>query len=151
VYRLSALPAIGHLDLVTVSLRVPRAIVCLVSALSYHDITTEVPHEVQLALPRGTKAPRLDYPPLRVFRFSGLALTEGVQTLVMDGVQVRVYSAEKTVADCFRFRNKIGIEVAIEALDLCIRKKRSKPSDLLRYARVCQVEKIMLPYLQARQ
>jgi predicted transcriptional regulator of viral defense system len=151
VYRLKSLPALGQPDLVTVALRVPRAVLCLVSALSLHDITTEIPHEVQIALPRGTKSPVLDQPPVRVFRFSGVALTQGIQVIVMGGVKVRVYGPEKTVADCFRFRNKLGLGVAIEALHLCITRRRSQPADLLRYARVCRVEKVMLPYLQARQ
>ncbi len=151
VYRLASLPTLSQPDLVTVAIRVPRAVVCLVSALSYHDITTEIPHEVQIALPRGTKSPALSYPPVRVFRFSGPALREGIQTVQIDGAPVRLYSPEKTVADCFRLRNKIGLDVAIEALHLCIKNRRAKPADLLRYARVCRVERVMLPYLEARQ
>ncbi len=151
IYRLTSLPPLTQPDLVIVALRVPRAVICLVSALSYHDITTEIPHEVQIALPRGTKSPTIDSPPVRVFRYSGPALTEGIQTVQIDRVAVRIYEPEKTVVDCFKFRNKIGTDVAIEALNLCIKNKRATPQKLLRYTRLCRVDKIMMPYLEARQ
>jgi len=149
IYRLASLPELAHPDLVTVALRVPRAVVCMVSALSYHDATGEVPHEVQIALPRGTKTPQLDHPPLRVFRFSGPALAQGVEVVQLDGVDVRIYSLAKTVVDCFRFRNKLGADVAIEALDEAIRRKAVRPSEILQYARGCRVESVILPYLEA--
>ncbi len=151
VYRLASLPPLGEPDLATVALRVPRAVVCLVSALSYHQITTEVPREVQIALPRGTKSPVLQYPPIRVFRLSGAALTAGIETHRIDGIPVRIYGPEKTVADCFRFRNKLGTDVAIEALQLALRDKRIPAARILRYARICRVERVMLPYLEALQ
>ena len=151
VYRLSSLPPLSQPDLAAVALRVPRAVVCLISALSYHDITTEVPHEVQIALPRGTKTPVLEHPPLRVFRFSGQALTEGIQEVTVDRIPLRVYGPEKTVADCFRFRKKLGLDVAIEALDLCVKRKGARPADLLHYARICRVERVMLPYIEGRR
>lgn len=150
IYRLATLPTLSEPDLVTVALRVPRAIICLISALSFHDLTTEIAHEVQIALPRGTKQPVLKHPPVRVFRFSGAALTEGIETVKIDDIPVRIYSPAKTVADCFRFRNKIGLDVAIEALDLCLKRRRALPADILRYGRVSRVEKVMMPYLQAR-
>jgi predicted transcriptional regulator of viral defense system len=150
VYRLSELPDLAYPDLVTVALRVPRAVICLISALAYHEATTEIPHEVQIALPRGVKAPQLDYPPVRVFWFSGSAFSEGVETVNLDGVAVHIYSLPKTVADCFRFRNKLGLDVAIEALTTALQKGRS-PADILRYARLCRVEQVMLPYLQAHR
>ena len=149
VYRLASLPSLAHRDLVTVALRVPRAVLCLVSALAYHDATSEVPHEVQIALPRGTKAPRLDYPPIRVFRFSGSALSEGIEDVQLDKVNVRLYDLPKTVIDCFRFRNKVGIDVAIEALNLALQRKGVQPIDLLKYARLCHVESVILPYIEA--
>ena len=151
VYRLASLPELAHPDLVTVALRVPRAIVCLVSALSFHDATNEIPREVQIALPRGTKTPSLDHPPIRVFRFSGAALTEGIETVSIDGVDVHVYGLAKTVADCFRFRNKLGTEVAVEALSQAIRHKGVRPGDILRYAEKMRVDGVMLPYLEALQ
>lgn len=149
VYRLADLPDLAHPDLVTVAVRVPRAVVCLVSALSYHEATSEVPHEVQIALPRGTKTPRLEHPPLQVIRLSGPALTEGVDVVQLDGVPVRVYCLAKTVVDCFRFRNRIGTDVAVEALGEAIRRKKVRPAEILRFARICRVERVILPYLEA--
>jgi len=149
VFRLASLSALSHLDLVVTALRVPRAVVCLVSALAYHDATDEVPHQVQIALPRRTKAPKVDYPPLRVFWFSGPAVSEGVEVVELDGVEVRIFNLAKTVVDCFRFRNKIGLDVAIDALSQAIKRKGTRPADLLRYARLCRIESIMLPFVQA--
>ena len=151
VYRLAEMPALAFPDLVAVALRVPRAVICLVSALAYHDATSEIPHEVQIALPRRTKPPRLDHPPLRVFWFSGAALSEGIETVVVDGVDARVYDLPKTVVDCFRFRNKLGIDVAIDALNQAVRRKGVRPGELLRYARLCRIESVILPYVEAIQ
>lgn len=151
VYRLAAMPDLGHPDLVAVALRVPRAVVCLVSALAYHDATNEVPHEVQIALPRETKAPRIDHPPLRVFWFSGPALTEGVKVVQVDGVDLRIYDLPKTVVDCFRFRNKLGLDVAVDALNQAVRRKGVRPADVLGYARLCRIESVILPYVEAIQ
>ncbi|MGM0577600.1 MAG: type IV toxin-antitoxin system AbiEi family antitoxin domain-containing protein [Myxococcota bacterium] len=151
VYRLAAMPDLAHPDLVTVALRVPRAVVCLVSALAYHDATNEVPHEVQIALPRSTKTPRIDHPPVRVFWFSGPALSEGVEIVKVDGVEVRIYDLPKTVVDCFRFRNKVGLDVAVDALDQAVRRKGVRPADVLRYARLCRIESVILPYVEAIQ
>ncbi len=151
VYRLAELPPLSHPDLVTVALRVPSGVVCLVSALAVHEITTEVPHEVQIALPRGTKSPKIDHPPLRVFRFSEPALSLGIQTVELDGTGVRIYDPAKTIVDCFRYRNKLGVDVAIEALKLSMERKLARPADLLRYARKCRAERVMLPYIEALQ
>ncbi len=151
VYRIASLPRIGSPDLVTVATRIPKAVVCLVSALAYHDITSEIPHEVHIALPRGTKTPRIGYPPIRTYRFSGLALTEGVEEVEIDGVPVKVYAPAKTVVDTFRFRNKLGIDVAVEALQFCIKHKGVRPADILHYARLCRVDRVMQPYLEALQ
>lgn len=151
VYRLADLPPLAHPDLVTVALRVPSGVVCLISALAFHEITTEVPHEVQIALPRGTKSPKIDHPPLRAFRFSEPGLSLGVQTVKLDGIDVRIYDPAKSVVDCFRYRNKLGVDVAIEALKLCIERKLARPADLIRYARKCRAERVMLPYVEALQ
>jgi predicted transcriptional regulator of viral defense system len=151
IFRLNSLPQLGHPDLVTIAIRIPKAVVCLVSALAYHDITSEIPHEVHIALPRGTKTPRLSHPPIRVYRLSGPPLTEGIQDVFIDGVRVRMYCPEKSVADCFRFRKKLGIDVAVEALRFSIERKGSKQADILHYARLCRVEKVMQPYLETLQ
>lgn len=151
VYRLADLPPLGELDLVTVAKRVPHGIICLISALAYHELTTQIPHEVYLAISRTARQPILDAPPLRIFRFSETALTAGVDTHSIEGVAVRVYSPEKTIADCFKFRNKIGFDVARESLRLYRKRRRPKLSLILEYARVCRVEKVIRPYLEASE
>ena len=149
LYRLADLPPLGNPDLVAVALRVPDGVICLLSALAVHEITTQIPHEVHVALKRGAEPPRLDYPPLRVFWFTGKAFTEGIESHELDGVDVRVYGAAKTVADCFKYRNKLGLDVALEALKLYLRDKRGQPGEHLGHARVCRVEKVMRPYIEA--
>ena len=149
LYRLTDLPPLGNPDLVSVSLKIPNGVICLISALAYHEITTQVPHEVYVALERGTEPPRLAHPPIRIFWFSGQAFTLGIQTHKIDGVPVRIYSPEKTIADCLKYRNKIGLDTAIEALKLYRKKKRFKANDLMQIARACRVEKVMRPYLEA--
>ena len=149
LYRLADLPPLGNPDLVAVALKVPRGVICLISALAYHELTTQIPHEVYLALPRGGEPPRLEYPPVRVFWFTGEAFTAGIDTHPLDGVPTRIYSAEKTLADCFKYRNKIGLDTAVEALRLYRRQRRIKVDELMRFARICRVEKVMRPYLEA--
>lgn len=149
LYRLTKSSPLSNPDLVTIALKVPKGVLCLISALSFHDITTQVPHAVHVALPFGTERPRLDSPPTRFSWFKEPAYGSGVETHKIDGATVRVYSPAKTIADCFKFRNKIGLDVALEALKLCLKKKRSKPDELLKYARICRVEKVMRPYLEA--
>ena len=149
LYRLADIPPLGNPDLVSVSLKVPSGVICLISALSYHEITTQIPHEIYVALERGTEPPRLGHPPLRIFWFSGQAFNLGIQNDKIDGVSVRIYNPEKTIADCFKYRNKIGLDTAIEALKLYREKKRFNAGELLRFARACRVEKIIRPYLEA--
>ena len=149
LYRLSDLPPLGNPDLVSVALKVPSGVICLISALAYHEITTQIPHEVYVALERGMEAPKLDHPPLRIFWFSGQAFTLGIQTHKIDGIPLPIYSPGKTIADCFKYRNKIGLDTAIEALKLYRGKKRFKADDLMKFARACRVEKIIRPYLEA--
>jgi predicted transcriptional regulator of viral defense system len=148
LYRLADLPPLGNPDLVAVACRVPRGVICLLSALSVHEITTQIPHEVYLALKRGAEPPRLEHIPVRVFWFTGKAFTEGIETRELDGIDVRVYGAAKTVADCFKYQNKLGLDVAIEALNLYLREKRGRPHELLHFARLCRVEKVMRPYIE---
>jgi predicted transcriptional regulator of viral defense system len=149
VYRLAGAPTLSDPDLALVATKAPRAVVCLISALHFHDLTTQIPHEVCVAIGRGEWAPRLSHLPIRVFRFTGDALTEGVETHVVDGANVRVYSPEKTLADCFKFRNRIGMDTVIEALRLYRERKRVRVDDLLRYASICRVARVMRPYLEA--
>lgn len=149
LFRLAGLPASGNLDLMTVAAKVPTGVICLISALAFHKITTQVPHEVHVALPRGAEPPRLRHPPLRVFWFTGRSFTDGVETQKMDGVQLHVYSLEKTLADCFKYRNKLGLDTVLEALRLYRSRKRPKVEELMKFARICRVEKVMRPYLEA--
>ena len=149
IYRLVDLPPVSNPDLVTVSLRFPNAVICLVSALAYHDITTQVPHMVFVAVPRGSRTPSLDHPPIQAHRFSNEAHKSGIEEHPIDGVPVKVYSTEKTLADCFKFRNKIGMDVVLEALKLYKTRKKFSLGELLRYARICRVEKVIRPYLEA--
>jgi predicted transcriptional regulator of viral defense system len=149
VYRLADSPPLGNPDLVTVGARVPGGVICLISALSFHELTTQIPHEVHVALPRGAEEPRLDHPPIKTYRFTGEAYTEGVEIHKLDGVIVRIYSPEKTLADCFKFRNKVGLDTAVEAVRFYRERKRVKVDDLMRYAGICRVKKIIRPYLEA--
>jgi predicted transcriptional regulator of viral defense system len=149
LYRLADLPALSNPDLVTVALKIPAGVVCLISALAYHEITTQIPHEVHVALPRGAEPPRLKHPPLRVFWFTGRSFTEGIETHKVDGIRLRVYSPEKTLADCFKYRNKLGLDTVLEALKLYRSRKRPNVDELMKFARICRVEKVMRPYLQA--
>lgn len=135
--------------LAQVAKRVPGSVFCLLTALRFHGLTTQSPAEVWIALPEKARRPRLDSPRLRVARFSGPALTEGIEEHRVEGVTTRVYSAAKTVADCFKYRNKIGIDVAVEALRDFSRKYRGGATELARYARICRVAHVMQPYLDA--
>ena len=149
IFHLATREAISNPDLVTVALRYPRAVICLVSALAFHGITTQIPHAVSIALEKGAESPRMDYPPLSVHRFSRECLRAGAEQHDIDGVTVQIYSAEKTLTDCFKFRNKIGMDIVLEALKLYRARKELKVGDLMKYARICRVEKIMKPYLEA--
>ena len=135
--------------LAQVAKRVPSAVICLLTALRFHQLTTQLPAEVWITLPEKGRKPRLDYPRLRVVRFSGAALTEGIETHRIEGVAVPVYSAAKTVADCFKYRNKVGIDVAVEALRDFSRRHRGGATELARFARICRVTRVMQPYLDA--
>ncbi|MBI4880993.1 MAG: type IV toxin-antitoxin system AbiEi family antitoxin domain-containing protein [Planctomycetes bacterium] len=149
VYRLADLPPLAEPDLATVAARIPKAVVAVVSALHFHGLTTEVPHAVSIALPKGTSRPRLEWPPLRVHWFSGAMYAEGIETHERDGVRLKVYGAAKTVADCFRLRNRLGIEVAVEALRTGLEERRFTPAQFLSVAGTCRVARVVRPYLEA--
>mgnify|MGYP000228777823 FL=1 len=149
LYALPDRPVSEHNALAEVARKHPQAIVCLLSALRIHDLTTQSPFEVWLAIPNKARAPKMDYPPLRIVRFSGAALTRGVEDHVIDGVPVRVTSVARTVADCFKFRNKIGLDVALEALQEAWRAKRASMDELWRYATLCRVANVMRPYMES--
>ncbi len=141
-------PTAEH-SLAQVAKRIPEGVFCLLTALRLHGLTTQSPAEVWVALPEKARRPQLDHPRLRIARFSGEALTEGIEERRAEGVTLRVYSAAKTVADCFKYRNKIGIDIAVEALRDFSRKHRGGANELARHARICRVARIMQPYLDA--
>lgn len=149
LYRLASLPGLEAPDLVTVSKRVPKGVVCLISALAVHELTTQVPHAVDIAVPPGTEPPRVKYPPINVYWFSGPAFESGIETPVIDGIPIRIYSREKSVADAFKYRNKIGLDVAIEALQTWRTQRRATIEQLFEQARICRVERVMRPYVEA--
>lgn len=149
LYALNTYQPSEHVALITVARRAPEALFCLLTALRLHDLTTQAPFEVWIALGNKARTPKLEYPPLRVVRFSDVTLRQGVDKRVVDGVELRLTNVAKTVADCFKFRNKIGLDVALEALREARRYKRATNDDLWRYAKLCRVASVMRPYLEA--
>ncbi|MCA8948551.1 MAG: type IV toxin-antitoxin system AbiEi family antitoxin domain-containing protein [Planctomycetes bacterium] len=149
VFRLADLPAPTLPDLLIVATRLPKAVICLTSALALHELTDEIPHDVHIALPRKTEQPRLDHPPLRVVRLSPACYQAGIEIRRVDGVDLRVYSPAKTVADCFKFRNQIGLETALKALKALRKRRGFDVEELLSFARICRVERVLRPYLEA--
>lgn len=138
-----------NVDLVTVALRSPNAVFCLLSALQFHELTTQWPRAIWIALPQGCRPPRMDYPPVRIVRLSGASYSAGVETHVSDHVPLKIYSPAKTVVDCFKFRNKIGLDVALEALSDALKQKKATIDEIYRFAKIERVHKIMQPYLEA--
>jgi len=148
-YRLADLEPVTNMDLITVASKVESGVICLISALSYHEITTEIPHEIYMAISRQTFYPKLKHPPIRFFRFSENAFRAGVENHVMNGVNVKIYSAEKTIADCFKYRNKLGLDVVLEALKFWRKNKNARIDKLMEYANICRVHNIIKPYVEA--
>ena len=132
-----------------VGARVPQGVFCLLSALQFHDLTSHAPQQVWIAMPRGSHAPRLGYPPIKMVQFSGLGDEEGVEVFRQNHVELRVYGVAKIIADCFKHRNKIGLNVALEALKGAWNRKQTTADELWSYARLIRVENVMRPYLEA--
>lgn len=149
LYSLPGRPLSEHRSLAEVALRVPQGVVCLLSALRVHGIGTQAPFEVWMAIPHHSPTPRIDQPALRAIRMSGAALSEGVETLQIDGVGVAVFNASKTVADCFKYRNKIGLDVALEALRNGWAQRKLTADALWHYAAIDRVSNVMRPYLES--
>ncbi|MGI8618974.1 MAG: type IV toxin-antitoxin system AbiEi family antitoxin domain-containing protein [Gemmatimonadaceae bacterium] len=135
--------------LAAASARIPHGVVCLVSALRFHELTTQNPADVWLAIDRKARAPHAPELPLHIVRFSGEALSAGIEEHRIDGIRVRIYCPAKTVADCFKYRRKIGLDVALEALRDYLRMRRGSVDNLWRFAAVCRVTNVMRPYLEA--
>ncbi len=149
IYVAAGLKPTPHHTLAEAAKRVPHGAVCLLSALQFHELTTQTPFEVWLAIDEKARLPKVDYPPLRIVRFSGAALGEGIEEHCIEGVTVKVYAPAKTVADCFKYRNKIGLDVALEALRDCWRKRRATMDELWQAAQTCRVANVMRPYLES--
>jgi predicted transcriptional regulator of viral defense system len=148
VYRLSDQPSLSSPDIVAVTLRAPHAVICLISALSYYEITTQIPHAVDIAICYGATIPRIVFPPTRVHRLRDPSFSIGVVEQKIDGIKVKIYDVEKTLCDCFKFRRYLGMEVVLEALKFYRERKPLKVHALLEYSRACRVEKILRPYLE---
>ena len=149
LYRLPDAQGSEFESLVTVATKVPQAVFCLLTALQFHELTTQLPRQIWIAMPRGSHAPRIDYPPVKMVQMTGDVYTAGVEEHRRDGVKLRVYGAAKTVVDCFRHRNKIGLDVALEALKDVRAKHKASADDLWPYAKICRVANVMRPYLEA--
>lgn len=147
-YRLATADVTEHHDLVLASVAVPASVICLLSALRFHSVGTQLPHQVWIAVPRGTRVPRLSFPPLRAVRISPSMFSQGIEQHQLEGHVVRVYSLARTVADCFRFRNTIGMDVALEALNEAWRSRRLNLDELHRVAKELRVNRVMQPYLE---
>jgi predicted transcriptional regulator of viral defense system len=149
LYRLPDAQVSEFDSLATTATKVPQAVFCLLTALQFHELTTQLPRQLWIAMPRGSHPPRIDYPPLKMVQFTGEAYTAGVEEVVRDGVKLRVYGVAKTVADCFKHRNKIGLDVALEALKDARSRNRASVDEIWRYAKVCRVANVMRPYLES--
>jgi predicted transcriptional regulator of viral defense system len=149
LYRLAHTKTGRFAQLAEVATRSPQAVVCLLSALAFHGLTTENRHEIWLAIPQKARPPKIEYPPLRIVRYADAAQRYGIQVHSIDGVEVKIYSPAKTVADCFKFRNQVGLDVALEALRDCWRKKLATSDELWKAAKVCRMTNVIRPYLEA--
>jgi predicted transcriptional regulator of viral defense system len=149
VYQLASLDLPANPDLIRVAIRIPRAVICLISALHYYGLTTQIPHKVYIALPQSAERPRLDFPPLDIIWLSDKSYSEGVTETRIDGTIIKMFTMEKTIADCFKFRNKVGVDVALDVLKEYVKSPERNFDLLLKYARIDRVEKIITNYLEA--
>lgn len=149
LYRLPDAGVSEFESLGIVATRVPQAVFCLLTALQFHELTTQLPRQVWIAMPRGSRPPRIDYPPVKMVQFTGAAYTSGIEEVERDGVTLRVFCAAKTVADCFKYRNKIGLDVALEALRDARVHGKASVDDIWRFAKSCRVANVMRPYMES--
>lgn len=149
LYRLPAARGSEIESLATVATRAPKAVFCLLTALQFHELTTQLPRQVWIAMPRGSHTPRFDYPPIKMVQFTGEAYVAGIEIIERDGIALQVYSVAKTVADCFKHRHKIGLDVALEALKDARARNKASVDDIWRFAKVCRVANVMRPYLES--
>ena len=149
LYRLPRTQISADESLNAIAIKVPQAVFCLLTALQFHGLTTQLPRQVWLAMPRGSHAPRIDYPPIRMVQYSGQSYSQGIEVFEHDQVLLRVYSVAKTVVDCFKHRSAIGLDVALEALKEARAGQRASADELWRFAKICRVANVMRPYLEA--
>jgi predicted transcriptional regulator of viral defense system len=150
VYRISEMGLTSNPDLVAVACRAPEAVICLVSALSFHNLTTQIPYKISVAVAYGASVPNIDYPPVKVHRFKGDAFGTGIEEHDIEGIKVKVYNPEKTLADCFKFRGRLGKDIILESIKLYWERRKPDIGKLLKYAKVCRIEKAFFPYLESR-
>jgi predicted transcriptional regulator of viral defense system len=148
LYRLPGHPGSELEGHEVVATRAPQAVFCLLTSLQFHELTTQLPRQIWIAMPRGGHVPRIDYPPIKMVQMTGGVYTAGIEEHSRDGVKLQVYGAAKTVVDCFKHRNKIGLDVALEALKEARAKRKATADDLWRYAKICRVTNVMRPYLE---
>lgn len=148
LYRLVDSPEPGCPDLITVALKIPKGVICMISALSFHDMTTQIPHAVDVALLRGSEPPRIDYPPIHVYWSVVHIFNCGIEEQIIDGRAIRIYNPERVLVDCFRYRNKIGLDTAIEALRFYRERKPLQVDRIMEYARTCKAVGVIRPYLE---
>ncbi|MDP2450649.1 MAG: AbiEi antitoxin N-terminal domain-containing protein [Polaromonas sp.] len=151
LYRLPGARTSEHETLATIAAKVPQAVFCLLTALQFHGITTQLPRQVWIAMPRGSHVPKIDYPPVKMIQSTGEAYAAGIEVFERDQVSLKVYGVAKTVADCFKHRNKIGLDVALEALRDARSQKKASTDELWRFAKICRVANVMRPYLEAME
>jgi predicted transcriptional regulator of viral defense system len=148
VYRLSDAQGAEHESLATIAVKVPQAVFCLLTALQIHELTTQLPRQVWIAMPQGSHTPKMDYPPVKMVQFSGEAYAQGIEVVRVEQIELRVYGVAKTIADCFKHRSKVGLDVAIEALREALAANKTNANDLWRFAKICRVANVMRPYLE---
>lgn len=148
IYRLKKVPDFAEPDLVLVSKKIPNGVICLISALAYYQITTQIPHFVYVAIPVKSRKPKLDYPPIRYFWYSEKVYRAGIVTVKIGEFPIKIFDIEKTLADCVKFRNKIGMDVVIEALKMYWTEKKTNIDKLYKYAKINRVEKILQPIME---
>ena len=136
-------------DYSAIRMRIPEGVICLISALYHHNLTTEIPRYIEVAIPRNRPVPTIDYPPVKIYRFSDVPFSAGIEQMEIGAVVVNIYSPEKTIADCFKYRNKIGIDTAVEGLRNYLSRPNAKPAEVFRMAKICRVEKVIKPYMDS--
>ena len=148
LYRLTDLPEPSNPDLVTVALKIPKGVICMISALAFHDMTTQIPNAIDVALVRGSETPRIKYPPVHIYWSVEHIFNCGIEKHIIDGKTIKIYNPEKLLVDCFRHRNKLGLDTAIEALRMYRANKPLKIDLIMEYARTCNVAGVIQPYLE---